>query len=319
MVLAIVTHTDMDGAGAAGVYLYLNNNPEHRIFFTEPYLLHKTLSKVVSAYYEKLVITDIGINPVIYDKVLEYLSLLRKQGVPVIWFDHHMWESKWIQDLSNLGVELYVDKSTCATGVVAKHVKSHRVNIDEEFIREIVNGICSGDLWTFNHWLGPYYVRLVRRRDDKSWRKFVVRTIASGKLWIPEFESKILDHLDRELELFSGKLTIIEKNVSGIKIAIAESNEEVENSFIGSFLIGRCSADIAVIASVDGKLSFRSRSINVRDIALKLGGGGHLYASGAKVNIPWWIRLLSKINSKIFLNYIAEIIAREVQTSQSNN
>ncbi|MEM1713831.1 MAG: DHHA1 domain-containing protein, partial [Desulfurococcaceae archaeon] len=97
------------------------------------------------------------------------------------------------------------------------------------------------------------------------------------------------------------------------------SNEEVENSFIGSFLIGRCSADIAVIASADGKLSFRSRSVNVRDIALKLGGGGHLYASGAKVNIPWWTRLLSKINSKIFLNYIAEIIAREVENSQSNN
>ncbi|MEM0282401.1 MAG: DHHA1 domain-containing protein [Desulfurococcaceae archaeon] len=319
MVLAIITHTDMDGVGAAGVYLYLNNNPEHRIFFTEPYLLHKTLSKVVSAYYEKIVITDIGINPVIYSKVLEYLSLLRKQGVPVIWFDHHMWENRWIQDLTNLGVELYVDKSTCATGVVAKYAKSQRANIDEEFIREIANGICSGDLWTFNHWLGPYYVRLVRRRDSNSWRKLVVRTIASGKLWIPEFESKVLDHLDRELELFSEKMAIIEKNVGKVKIAIAESNEEVENSFIGSFLIGRCSADIAVIASADGKLSFRSRSVNVRDIALKLGGGGHLYASGAKVNIPWWTRLLSKINSKIFLNYIAEIIAREVEDSQSNN
>lgn len=319
MVLAIVTHTDMDGAGAAGVYLYLNNNPEHRIFFTEPYLLHKVLSKVASAYYEKIVITDIGINPVIYSKILEYLSLLRKQGVPVIWLDHHMWENLWIKDLTNLGVELYVDKSTCATGVVAKYIKPRRTNIDEGFIREIVNGVCAGDLWTFDHWLGPYYVRLLRRRDDKSWRKLVVKTIASGKLWIPEFESKILDHLDRELMFFSGKISVVEKNIGKTKIAVAESNEEIENSFIGSFLIGRYSADIAVIASSDGKLSFRSRSINVRDIALKLGGGGHLYASGAKISIPWWIKLLSRVNSKIFLNYIAEIVAREVEISQSNN
>lgn len=313
MVIAIITHTDMDGAGAAGIYLYLSNNPEHRIHFTEPYLLHRALSRVASAYYEKVVITDIGINPVIYSRVLEYLSLLRKHGIPVVWFDHHMWDNKWIHDLTSLGVELYVDKSTCATGVIAKYLRPERASIDGEFVREIVSGVCSGDLWTFDHWLGPYYVRLVRRRDDKSWRKLVIRTIANGKLWIPEFESKILDHLEHELKLFSEKMPVIEKNAGKIKIVVTGSNEEVENSFIASFLLGRYSADIAVIASSDGKLSFRSRSINVRDIALKLGGGGHLYASGAKINIPWWVRLFSRVNAKMLLNYVAEVVSREVE------
>ncbi|MEM0004181.1 MAG: DHHA1 domain-containing protein [Desulfurococcaceae archaeon] len=313
MVVAIITHTDMDGAGAAGMYLYLSNNPEYRVFFTEPYLLHKALSKVTAAYYDKVVITDIGINPGVYSRIIDYLSMLKRNNTSIIWFDHHVWENRWVTELTNLGAELYIDKSTCATGVVAKYIKPTGINVDENFVQEVVNGVCSGDLWRFDHWLGPFYVRLVRRRDNQAWRKLVVKTVASGKLWIPEFDEKILDHVERELILFSDKIQVVEKNTGNMKIVVTESNEEVENSFIGAFLIGRYSADIAVIASSDGKLSFRSRNVDVRNIALKLGGGGHIYASGAKIDVPWWIRILSKVNKKVFLNYVAEIVAREAE------
>lgn len=313
MVQAIVTHTDIDGVGAAALYLYLSGNPEYRVFFTEPFLLHRTLDKVASAYYEKVVILDLGVNPAVYKEVLEYLLLLRKQDIPISWYDHHLWVDEWISDLKAVGIKLHVDTSTCTTGVVAKYTKPERGSVDEKFVKELVMGICAGDLWKFDHWLGPYYVRLIRRRDKDSWRKQVLKVLASGKHWIPELEEKVVEHVDRELEVLSGKLYYVEKRANKLKVVVAESCERVENSFLAAYIMGRYLADIAILVSRDGKLSLRSRDVDVREIAFRLGGGGHVYASGAKISMPWWVKFLSKINKKFLLSYVAELVAKIIR------
>jgi len=177
--------------------------------------------------------------------------------------------------------------------------------------------VCAGDLWRFDHWRGGYYLRLVRRKDTNTWRKQVVKTIADGKAWTQEFEEKILENLEQELKLLSSSIDIVEKPLNDIKIVVAESSEDVENSFLAAYLIGRYNADIAVLASIDGKLSFRSRSVNVREIALKMGGGGHMYAAGAKIEIPLVTRLLGRISRKAVLGYIINQIIEVVKNTPS--
>ncbi|MEM4717353.1 MAG: DHHA1 domain-containing protein, partial [Desulfurococcaceae archaeon] len=282
MVEAIITHSDIDGAAAAGIYLYLRDNPESHIFITEPYLLHRTLKKTLSASFERILIMDLGINPVIYNEVIDYLKLLRHNNTPVEWFDHHVWEEKWIKNVRDLGVNLYIDQSTCATGVVVKYVNPIRSRLDHLFVENIVKGVCAGDLWTFNHWLGPFFIRLVRRRDSNQWRKHVIKRIANGITWTDEFESKIIEHIEKELDYLNERIVHVTRRINNYTMIIAESNETIENSFLAAYLIGRYNVDIAALISIDGKLSFRSRSVNVRDLATHLGGGGHLYASGAK-------------------------------------
>jgi len=302
--VAIITHTDMDGAGAAGLYIYLSGIQNYKLFFTEPYLLNKTLARVLNANYERLVLLDIGINPSVYGEVVDYISRLRKRGVSIAWFDHHIWSEEWLRELRDLGVDIFNDKSTCATGVVAKYVEPRRNPVDSVFVSELVKGVCAGDLWRFDHWMGGYYLRLVRRIDSNTWRRNVVKTIAEGRLWSSEFDEKILTHVESELKVLSRGLSTLDKYVNGLKIVVAENNEEVENSFIAAFLIGRYNADIAVLASIDGKLSFRSRSVNVREIAVRMGGGGHVYASGAKIEVPLMVRLLGRIERKTVLSYV---------------
>jgi len=307
--VAIITHTDMDGAGAAGLYIYLSGIQNYKLFFTEPYLLNKTLARVLNANYERLVLLDIGINPSVYSEVVDYISRLRKRGVSIAWFDHHIWSEEWLRELRDLGMDIFNDKSTCATGVVAKYVEPRRNPVDLVFVSELVKGVCAGDLWRFDHWMGGYYLRLVRRVDSNTWRRNVVKTIAEGRLWSSEFDEKILTHVESELKVLSCGLSTLDKYVNGLKIVVAENNEEVENSFIAAFLIGRYSADIAVLASIDGKLSFRSRSVNVREIAVRMGGGGHVYASGAKIEVPLMVRLLGRIERKTVLSYVLNRVA----------
>jgi oligoribonuclease NrnB/cAMP/cGMP phosphodiesterase (DHH superfamily) len=309
VVVAIITHTDMDGAGAAGLYIYLSGIQNYKLFFTEPYLLNKTLARVLNANYERLVLLDIGINPSVYSEVVDYISQLRKRGVSIAWFDHHIWSEEWLRELRDLGVDIFNDKSTCATGVVAKYVEPRRNPVDSVFVSELVKGVCAGDLWRFDHWMGGYYLRLVRRIDSNTWRRNVVKTIAEGRLWSSEFDEKILTHVESELKVLSCGLSTLDKYVNGLKIVVAENNEEVENSFIAAFLIGRYNADIAVLASIDGRLSFRSRSVNVREIAVRMGGGGHVYASGAKIEVPLMVRLLGRIERKTVLSYVLNRVA----------
>lgn len=308
MVLAIIAHTDIDGVGSASLYVYLTGTRDYRVFFTEPFSLHKALDKVLSAYYEKVVILDVGVNPSVYAHILENLSLLKKNDIPVEWYDHHVWQQEWVLDLEKLGVKLHLDTSTCTAGVVAKYLKPVREAVDRHFVRELVDGICAGDLWKFDHWLGPFFIRLVRRRDEDGWRRHVLETLASGKYWVEDFNERVLEHLDKEFEVFSSNIPVFEKRAGDLKVAVAESSERVENSFLAAYLMGRRQADVVVLVSSDGKLSFRSREVDVRKIALKLGGGGHLYASGAKVSVPWWIKVLSRVNKGVLLRYIASLV-----------
>mgnify|MGYP001772533442 CR=1 FL=1 len=316
VVYAIVAHTDMDGVAAGALYVYLNNVEEYRVFFTEPFLLHKALGKVSSAYYERVVILDIGINSRVYEAVLDYIKLLREHEIPISWYDHHVWSNEWINTLRNLGVNLYLDQATCTVGVVAKYTKPLRENVDTNFVESLVRGVCAGDMWKFDHWLGGFYVRLVRRKDKDAWRKEVLKTLAKGVLWAESFEKKVEEHMDRELMLLSKGVGVLAKNVNGLKLAVARSLEDVENSFVAAYVMGRYDADVVVIASPDGRLSFRSRNYDVGKLAYLLGGGGHKYAAGAKVEFPWWLRFLSKLRKDAFLHYVLYLVSQKLKLAE---
>ena len=310
---AIITHGDMDGVAAAGLYLYLRGNPESVVYLTEPYNLHSTLNHAVSSRYERLVITDLGVNPSTYRELVEKLRAIRELGTGIVWYDHHVWNENWVKGVREIGVELHLDTSTCATGVVAKYTEPLR-QVDHEYVDQLVRGVCAGDLWRFDHWLGPYYIRLIRRRDKDSWKKRVLLYIASGQYWSSEFNSKVERHVDLELSLLSDKLVVYTKNINNYyRVAVVEDEEIIDSSFIAPYVMGRYNANVVVVASSNGKISFRSRGVSVRDLAVRLGGGGHSYAAGAKIRIPWYIRLLSKIQRKLLLVYVANLITRELE------
>jgi len=58
--------------------------------------------------------------------------------------DHHEWNSELINRLRSLSVEFYIDRSSCATGVVARCVKLMKEGTDTKFIENLVEGVCGG-------------------------------------------------------------------------------------------------------------------------------------------------------------------------------
>ncbi|MEM1834605.1 MAG: DHHA1 domain-containing protein [Thermosphaera sp.] len=306
----LITHTDMDGVASAGLYIYLNRPSYYHVLYTEPYLMNKAVKKALEIGCDKLAVFDIGINPVVYDEVLEAIGLLARKGVAIEWYDHHVWEEKWKEGLTLRGAHLYIDRSTCGVGVVARNL-SPTAEGSVDYLKNMVDGVCGGDLWRFDHWLSPFYIRLVRRRDPIAWKNKVVETISKGVYWNDEFSLKVLKELEGELTALSNVSinpdTKIIK-VNNFKVGIRLIDDDVENSFLASLLLSRANLDVVVIASRDGKLSIRSRSVNVRDLAVALNGGGHTRAAGAKVNIPVTVRLLSRLTPRVFTEYIAKLV-----------
>lgn len=303
----IVTHTDMDGVGSAALYIYLYNKPPEKIYFTEPYLLYKTLKKIVGSDYavKNIALMDLGMNKNTMDKIIEYIRILRGKNIDIEWFDHHVWDEDWINKLKELGVKIYIDRSTCAVGVVAKYARQYGNNVDEDFVSELVRGVCAGDLWRFDHWRGPWYLRLIRRHDDPEWRLKVLEKISRGVLWDEEFTAKVVERFEKEL--YGYKMvddTILTREINDIRIAVVLQNKSIENSFTASYTMGRTNADIVAVVSKDGKVSLRSRNINIRNLALAFGGGGHSRAAGFKIKIPLIIRLKSFFSNNAIQEYI---------------
>ncbi len=311
----IVTHTDMDGIGSAAVYIYLQGVKPVNIYFTEPYLLHKTMKKLANVEnIDKIALMDLGGNPNIFDEVVDHIEKIRSRGIEIEWYDHHVWNEEWINRLKELGVRIIVDRSTCGAGVVVKYAPRARKDINEEFLSEVVYGICAGDLWRFDHWRGPWYLRLVRRRDTREWRLHVIDIISQGIAWTEEFTEKIRERLEIELREYGlVDKYIVMRRVNGYLIAVAPNSDNVDNSFTAAYVMGRTGADIVGIVSKNGKLSLRSRSVNIRELAVALGGGGHPRAAGALIRLPFIVRLKALFSIRPVLEYTLKILAENIR------
>ncbi|MEZ0393876.1 MAG: DHHA1 domain-containing protein [Desulfurococcaceae archaeon] len=301
---AVVTHTDADGVASLGLVAYLAGEWPSQVEFAEPYALHEALGKVDRSGAEVVVIADLGVNPESFPKTLQRLRELREAGARVEWYDHHVWEREWIRAAEDAGARVVVDRSTCAAGVIARYFPRRRGDVDGTFVEELASAVCGGDLWKFDHWLSPWYLRLVRRRDRDRWRLEVALEISRGKLWTDRFTRKVEERFDEELRAYSSIRGDLVAALDAVRVVIAKESKALENSFLASYLMARRGASVAVIVGDGGKLSLRSRGVDVRNLAILLGGGGHPNAAGARIRIPAHIKVLSKLFPSVELRYV---------------
>jgi oligoribonuclease NrnB/cAMP/cGMP phosphodiesterase (DHH superfamily) len=303
----IVTHTDIDGVAAAALYTYLTKE-SGSIVFAEPYNLKKVMYKVHKKRPRKVIVLDLSPNTDTIDFVIGVAELLRERGGSITWFDHHVWDDEWVERLSKAGATLYIDRSTCATGVVARYVKPSISSINRKFVTDLVDGVCSADLWRFEHPMSPFFMRLVRRRDDDEWRLYVYNTLSGGTIWTKEFEEKVANRFTEEVEELSRPMQVEVFDVNGIRIAVVEKSEKVENSILATRVMSLAKAEIVAVVDRSGKISLRSRGVNVRDLALALGGGGHMQAAGAKIDLPITTRIASILRTKALLEHVGRVL-----------
>ena len=315
--LYIVTHTDLDGAGsAAAALIAFGRKPEEAtVVYAEPYNLHERLGDIVE-YVENediIVISDLGPNKSSFEATVQLISKAVQAGARVYWYDHHIWDPRDIEAVQKAGASLTVDTSTCATGVVARYATKHAGTSMTDYLRELEAAVCAADLWRWNHPLAPKLFRIADSRysdeDRNAWKDRLVAKLALGTLWDDEFEERLQDYVNKELFNFNRILKTVYTVSGKCKVVAAfKMRGPPSNSFIGASLLSRYNADIAVIVRDNGGISLRSRRVNVQVIARSLGGGGHPRAAGARITLPFYVRLVRIITPKILTRHAARIV-----------
>jgi len=282
----IVTHKDADGVVASAITVLCLCPTNYKVFFIEPSDLPIILKKIIKIKPRRVIITDIGLNKDTFEKSFKYLSVLRSRGTDVLWFDHHIWDSSWILEISKVA-KLYIDSSTCATGIVYNLLCKEK----NSTFNRIVKATCSADLWLFDDIYAPWIYRYIAYYENNSEEALSkILNLLKGNEFLNEEVLHVIEKImDKELELLTKYLSEVKmKEICGYKIAFLIKRHKVpQTSIIANYLSSVTGADIVAIINVDScSISLRSKKCNVREIAKALGGGGHARAAGAKLNMP---------------------------------
>ncbi len=284
----VVTHTDLDGVASAAI-LTRSLGGVDKYVFAQPSSLPRVLSAVKCSGECEVYVCDLSPNGDSLDLILEAVRRLVGSGAGVWWFDHHVWDSSWIEAFRSAGVRLYQDTSTCSAGIVYRQLGS-----GDPVSERIARAACSLDLWVFDDWLGNFLARYVGNSGSENWKRRAVASLASGALLDEEVLRVVEDSVDRELKVLSEALRRCGvREVCGVRVVYHyKSVKDHVTSYIASLLMTRLGADVAVICR-RGSASLRSRGrVDVREIAKELGGGGHRSAAGFPLRPPWIHRLL---------------------------
>jgi len=315
----LVTHTDIDGIGSAAAYIRLGlRGGRYAVRFTEPEDLPVTLEEIWDLYGDRvgrLVITDLAPNIGNYERIGVILRAFRDRGARVEWYDHHEWDQGVLKHLTDFA-SIRVDRSTCATGVVASSFETR-----DGFIEELVSAVCSIDLWRFHDPLSPWLLRLSIYRKDDLWRSIMLKTLVRADSlggvieWGRQYIEKIFDKEIRLYNYYRDRAWITA--VDGIRLAsLVKRHREISTSQLAHYILSISGSDIALIINPRGPLSLRSRRCDVRIIAVGLGGGGHRPAAGAYMRIPLLYRILYRVGLEGALHrYVVSRVSRVIRAT----
>ncbi|MDT7860723.1 MAG: DHH family phosphoesterase [Saccharolobus sp.] len=300
-----IVHNDFDGTASAAVYARAVGSLPKTVFFTEPNKLHTLLRSLELRGVYNIMIADLGINANTFNDIVKELRRLINQGAKIEWFDHHVWKDEWKEELKKIGVNLYHDTSTCGAGVIYKYK-----NPNDNFSRKLASADCSVDIWLHDDPMGEKLRRIVENNKDYSWKNELIKTFFNGILWNDAFDKILEETMSKELEGYKKVMKSYRLlEINGYKVVIAVRwKGPPDISYASQFLMTRTGASVFV--SANGKsISFRSREIDVRQFAVRLGGGGHPLAAGAQLKVPLLYKFLNKIGIKSpMLNWVTKVV-----------
>lgn len=277
-----ITHTDADGYGCE--VMLREAFPEQEVIVltgaeSGPHAI-KHIGDTVAEYMDNstpLYIMDLAPNE---GDGRRFIDPFRQfNNVTVI--DHHEWGEKDTEQIEWVAETLH-DTDRCATQIVHDEL----IEDPREEITELSNVTADHDLW----------IKEDRERSDAlsdlaehATRKEYVELAQEHGISLLDTErgkeliSESREIREHETELALNRTTFHKVNDNTVAIAYGQCN----GSAVGEELYENHDADLACIVYPNGNVSFRSPDDNpvARDIAVKLGGGGHECAAGAKIDM----------------------------------
>ena len=293
MRVVICTHkADIDGLFSASVALM--KFPKSRIsFYDYGVKSFKKMFEYIKCESRKttgglVIISDLGINDnAVFSLFEETIHYLKKRHWSVIWVDHHPWDRESLKSARKYA-KLFLNSTgkKCATEIM--YEKFMYKNKIAEQLKLIAH---SSDFMTNlkNHDTRLseliHYYRI--GENSKQNLEALVEKASRGTLWDSDMQrdyTKFIKISDFQKKESLKTLKIL--NILSFNVAFVFTYPYVQTSLFSHELFTNRNIDLALLYNRTGKVSIRRNTdkISCRKIAsLLVEGGGHEYASGAKL------------------------------------
>lgn len=280
-VLVISHEDDIDGLGGVILGYLAFKDIDYMLIHVKEQT--EIVDFVKNSNYEKVFITDLGLEDKIADEINEL-------GMNILHFDHHetnVYASKYAfstVEIQRNGI------STCGTELFYLYLKENNLLKDNALIKRFVEDTRAYDTWD---WVKSNNVEANDLNKlfgivgiDTYISKMVDKLRNNNKDIFDETDKYLIELNTQEenklIELSDKSLIIREKD--GLKFGIVFGNKFL--SIIGNTLCNRHPEldYMLLIDPLEKKVSLRSVRIDVSKVAESYGGGGHKYAAGFSLN-----------------------------------
>ena len=274
-VVSISHQIDPDGIGAqAIIFRYFRELKIEPIgFLADYYNFEEVFEKAIAEKPNVLIISDIGLNSRIIQKIIEPLKKLKARK---IWIDHH----KAPEEIKGLLLEV-MDEFIHDTEVSASILVQRRFMPNDEISKKIAEIGHNGDYDIHDRLTTIFYTLIDFHRMSMKDLVRIRDLFIAGKFEDEEFFQEYLEAykmFEAEKDRIRNSLKVL--NLSGKTIAIAES-ALLPRGKVTKYLSEICKEDIlAAIDTTNFRIGLRSEKCDVAAIAAKFGGGGHIHRSG---------------------------------------
>lgn len=280
-VLVISHEDDIDGLGGVILGYLAFKDIDYMLIHVKEQT--EIVDFVKNSNYEKVFITDLGLEDKIADEINEL-------GMNILHFDHHetnVYASKYAfstVEIQRNGI------STCGTELFYLYLKEKNLLKDNALIKRFVEDTRAYDTWDWvknNNVEANDLNKLFSIVGIDTYISKMVDKLRNNNKDIFDETDKYLIELNTQeenklIELSDKSLIIREKD--GLKFGIVFGNKFL--SIIGNTLCNRHPEldYMLLIDPLEKKVSLRSVRIDVSKVAESYGGGGHKYAAGFSLN-----------------------------------
>ena len=280
-VLVISHEDDIDGLGGVILGYLAFKDIDYMLIHVKEQT--EIVDFVKNSNYEKVFITDLGLEDKIADEINEL-------GMNILHFDHHetnVYASKYAfstVEIQRNGI------STCGTELFYLYLKENNLLKDNALIKRFVEDTRAYDNWDWvknNNIEANDLNKLFSIVGIDTYISKMVDKLRNNNKDIFDETDKYLIELNTQeenklIELSDKSLIIREKD--GLKFGIVFGNKFL--SIIGNTLCNRHPEldYMLLIDPLEKKVSLRSVRIDVSKVAESYGGGGHKYAAGFSLN-----------------------------------
>lgn len=284
----IVAHGDVDGMASAAMVKRAKG--DSYIVFSGPRSVSKMLGMIRRKH--KMFIVDVAINSSALNEIERNLKRLREKGSEIIWIDHHPWTKETIETVRKYA-EVHVRGEKSAARLVMEVF-----NLKDETSRRIAEIADDADTAEYSMEISRLY--RAGSRGSKL-RKRIVDLMAEGKFMDEELEEKLRKNMKKEEKRHANVEYQFITTSNGRKIAVIDLRPSGgPGSVIAKELCSKEEFDFSlVIFSCERFSLYRCRGLeDLSKVCEEYEGGGHPYACGGRIKMPFYRRILCRVLGK---------------------